>query len=124
MAIESRIARRYLWSARKRAHTAFLSLISMLGLAVGVATLLISIALLSGLQGQIKRRLIESSPQILVEPAGRNTVASGDAIVAEAQRLGMKDVRPFVSGIAWGANENAELGRPMRVRSFSPGHEP
>lgn len=124
MSIESQIARRYLWTARKQAHTAFLSFISMLGLAVGVATLLISIALLSGLQGQIKRRLIESSPQILVEPAGRNTVASGDAIVAEAQRLGMKDVRPFVSGIAWGANENAELGRPMRVRSFTPGHEP
>ena len=29
--IESHIARRYLWSARKQAHTAFLSLISMLG---------------------------------------------------------------------------------------------
>ena len=48
--IESRIARRYLWAARKQKHTAFLSVISMLGLAVGVATLLISIALLSGMQ--------------------------------------------------------------------------
>jgi lipoprotein-releasing system permease protein len=124
MSIESRIARRYLWSAHKQAHTAFLSLISMLGLAVGVATLLISIALLSGLQGQIKGRLIESSPQILVEPAGRNTVENADAIVAQARSLGMRDVRPFVSGIAWGANEAAELGRPMRVRSFTPGREP
>ncbi len=124
MSIESRIARRYLWAARKQAHTAFLSFISMLGLAVGVATLLISIALLSGLQGQIKGRLIESSPQILVEPAGRNTVEHADAIVAQAKSLGMRDVRPFVSGIAWGANEEAELGRPMRVHSFTPGHEP
>ena len=124
MSIESRIARRYLWAARKQAHTAFLSLISMLGLAVGVATLLISIALLSGLQGQIKGRLIESSPQILVEPAGRNTVENADAIVAQARALGMQDVRPFVSGIAWGANEAAELGRPMRVRSFTPAREP
>ena len=124
MSLESRIARRYLWTARKRAHTAFLSFISMLGLAVGVATLLISIALLSGLQGQIKGRLIESSPQILVEPAGRNTIAGSDAIVAAARRLGMRDVRPYVSGIAWGANEVAELGRPMRVRSFVAGREP
>ena len=69
MPVESRIARRYLWTARKHAHTAVLSIISMLGLAVGVATLLISIALLSGLQGQIKSRMIESSPQVLVEPA-------------------------------------------------------
>jgi lipoprotein-releasing system permease protein len=124
MSIESRIARRYLWAARKQGHTAFLSIISMLGLAVGVGALLISIAVLSGLQGQIKARLIESSPQLLVEPAGRNTIENADAIVAQAKALGVRDVRPFVSGISWGANESAELGRPMRVRSFTPGHEP
>ncbi|HVG25587.1 MAG TPA: FtsX-like permease family protein [Thermoanaerobaculia bacterium] len=124
MSIESHIARRYLWTARKRAHTAFLSTISVLGLAIGVASLLISIALLSGLQGQIKARLIESSPQLLVEPSGRNTVPRADEIVRAAQQLGMRDVRPYVSGIAWGANESAELGRPMRLRSYTPGHEP
>lgn len=124
MSIESRIAKRYLWTARKQAHTAFLSIISMLGLAVGVATLLISIALLSGMQGQIKGRLMEASPQLLVEPAGRNTIENADAIVAQARALGIRDVRPYVSGIAWGANEAAELGRPMRVRSFTPGREP
>jgi lipoprotein-releasing system permease protein len=124
MSIERHIARRYLWTARKRAHTAFLSLISMLGLAVGVATLLISIALLSGLQGQIKARLIESSPQLLVEPAGRNTIERSETIVAAAHKLGMRDIRPFISGIAWGANEPADLGRPMRLRSFVAGHAP
>ena len=122
MSIESRIARRYLRATRK--HTAFMSILSILALAIGVGALLISIALLSGLQGQIKGKLIASSPQILVEPAGRNTIEHTDAIVAQARALGMKDVRPFVSGIAWGANEAAELGRPMRVRSFTPGHEP
>src|SRR5687767_5722745 len=124
MSIETRIARRYLWTARKRAHTAFLSIISMLGLAVGVATLLISIALLSGLQGQIKGRLIQSSPQLLVEPAGRNTIDRSDEIVAAAQGMGMNDVRAFVSGIAWGGNADQGRGRPMRVRSITPGHEP
>ena len=124
MTLESRIARRYLWTARKRAHTAFLSIISMLGLAVGVATLLISIALLSGLQGQIKSQLMESSPQILVEPAGRNMIDGADEVMAAARGLGMKDIRPFISGIAWGANETRETGRPMRVRSFVPGQEP
>jgi lipoprotein-releasing system permease protein len=124
VSIESRIARRYLWAARKQAHTAFLSGISMLGLAVGVATLLISIALLSGLQGQIKARLIESSPQILVEPAGQNRIDDAHSVVATAKRLGMRDVRPFVSGIAWGGNEVQQSGRPMRVRSLIPGREP
>jgi lipoprotein-releasing system permease protein len=115
--LETRIARRYLWAARKQAHTAFLSLISMLGLAVGVATLLISLALLSGLQGQIKERLIASSPQILIEPAGSNTIVDASAIAAEGQRLGMREVHAIVSGIAWGANEEERRGRPMRIRS-------
>jgi lipoprotein-releasing system permease protein len=115
--IESHIARRYLWAARKQAHTAFLSLISMLGLAVGVATLLISLALLSGLQGQIKARLISSSPQLLIEPSGSNTIDDSDAIVAAAQRLSLRTIHPLVTGIAWGANDEEKRGRPLRIRS-------
>jgi lipoprotein-releasing system permease protein len=124
MAVESRIARRYLWAARKQAHTAFLSLISMLGLAVGVATLLISIALLSGLQGQITSRLIESSPQLLVEPKGQNTIEGAEAVGAAAKKLGLGDVRAYVSGIAYAGNEDRDTGRALRVRSIAPGHEP
>lgn len=115
--IETRIARRYLWSARKRAHTAFLSSISMLGLAVGVATLLISLALMAGLQGQIKRRLIASSPQLLIEPAGSPAIDDAEAIAKAGRNLGMRDVRPLVSGIGWGANDKQRRGRPMRLRS-------
>jgi lipoprotein-releasing system permease protein len=115
--IETRIARRYLWSARKRRHTAFLSSISMLGLAVGVATLLISLALMAGLQGQIKRRLIASSPQLLIEPAGAPTIADAEAIAAAGRRLGMSYVQTLVSGIGWGANDGQRRGRPMRLRS-------
>ncbi len=96
----------------------------MLGLAVGVATLLVSIALLSGLQGQITGRLIESSPQVLVEPTGQNSIDGADAVVMAARGQGMLDVRPFISGIAWGANEDRSAGRPMRIRSTVPGHEP
>lgn len=115
--IELRIARRYLWAARKQAHTAFLSLISMLGLALGVATLLISLALLSGLQGQIKQRLIASSPQLLIEPIGKNTIDNATVIEAEAQKLGMREVRTIVSGIGWAGNEAERRGRPVRIRS-------
>lgn len=121
--IESRIARRYLWAARRQAHTAFLSLISILGLALGVAALLFSIALLSGLQGQIKGRLIAESPQLLVEPVGRNTIERANEIVTFAKKLGM-DVRPYTAGIAWGGNEAKGVGRPLRVRSYAPGEEP
>ncbi|HEY2090686.1 MAG TPA: FtsX-like permease family protein [Thermoanaerobaculia bacterium] len=122
--IEGRIARRYLWAARKQRHTAFLSVISMLGLAIGVAALLISIALLTGLQEQIKSRLIASSPTILIEPAGKNAIDDAPAIIDAAKRMGMRDIEPVVSGIAWGANEGEKRGRPMRIRSIATRHGP
>ncbi len=118
------VARRYLWMARRERHTAFLSLISMLGLAVGVATLLISLALLSGLQGQIKSRLIASSPQLLIEPTGGHIIADADRVAVAARVLGLRTIRPLVSGMAWGANEEEKRGRPMRVRSFLAGEQP
>src|SRR5438045_9619743 len=117
MPVEHRIARRYFWAARRRAHTFFLAVISMLGLAIGVFALLVLISLLSGLQGQIKERLIASSPQLLIEPAGRIVIDDADAIIAAARRLGSRDVRPIVAGIGWGANDRARRGRPMRIRS-------
>src|SRR3954464_6831724 len=87
----SRIAARYLWNARKQRHIAFLSSISIIGLAIGVFALLISIAVLSGLQDQIKSRLMQSSPHLLIEPAGSNTIADAPAGAATGPRLGPPD---------------------------------
>jgi lipoprotein-releasing system permease protein len=117
MPIELRIARRYFWFARRRMHTAMLAVISMLGLAIGVFALIVSIALLSGFQEQIKDRLIASSPQLLIEPNGSVTLSGSEAIVAAVKRLGARDIRPTVAGIGWGANEEERRGRPARIRS-------
>jgi lipoprotein-releasing system permease protein len=103
---------------------AFLSSISIAGLALGVAALLISIALLSGLQGHIKEQLIASSPQLLIEPIGKNTIEDFAAIDAEGKYLGMKTIHPVISGIGWGANDEERRGRPLRIRSYERGGEP
>src|SRR5437764_15011987 len=100
--LELRIARRYLWAARKQRHTAFLSSISVLGLALGVAVLLFVLALLAGLQGQIKARLISSSPQLLIEASGKNTIDNAEAIAPDGPRLGVPTISPRMSGIPFG----------------------
>lgn len=125
MKYEIIVAVRYLLMARKRAHTAFLSLISMLGLAVGVATLLISLALLSGLQGKIKERLIAGSPQLLIEPAGSSTIAEPERTVEAIRRINPEAiVHGIISGTAWASAPEGQQGRPVRIRSFVPGNEP
>jgi lipoprotein-releasing system permease protein len=121
---ELTIALRYLWSARKRVHTAFLSLISTLVLTVGVATLIISLALLSGLQGRIKERLMSASPHLLLEPAESNTIDDAPQVTKALQDLHAKSIEPIVSGIAWAYNEKQQAGRPVRLRSYVKATEP
>ncbi|HVR44024.1 MAG TPA: FtsX-like permease family protein [Thermoanaerobaculia bacterium] len=121
---ELEVAVRYLSMAGRRAHTAFLTLISTLGLAVGVATLLISLALLSGLQAQIKGRLIASTPQILIEPAGGRGIENADEILEHLRSHDSVSVQKVVTGIAWAADRSGERGRPVRIRSFERDSEP
>ncbi len=118
---EIALALRYLLMARKRGHTAFLTIISTLGLAVGVATLIISLALLSGLQGQIKDRLIAATPQVLIEPIASNSIQNADEIRAEIRRFRGATVRSVVSGMVWASDRSGQRGRPVFIRSLDEG---
>src|SRR5688500_5955201 len=124
MRYEFSIAARYLWMARHRAHTAFLTIISTLGLAVGVATLIISLALLSGLQGKIKARLIAQTPQLLIEPTGGNAIANAPEVAAVLKSEAGTRVDQLISGIAWASSPRGDVGRPVRIRSYESGSEP
>lgn len=116
---EIRIAMRYLWMSRRKAHTAFLSIISVLGLAVGVATLLVSLALLSGLQGEIKGRLMNEGPHLVVEPRGAVGIEDYENVVSALERAGAGRVQPVISGTVWISDPEGGRGRPARIRSFS-----
>lgn len=105
--------------ARKRRHTAFLSLISTLGLGVGVATLLISLALLSGLQGKIKSRLAAQTPQVIVSPSGTIGIENSEKFVELARKAGAARIEATVSGFAWATDAGGKRGRPLRLRSFT-----
>jgi lipoprotein-releasing system permease protein len=123
MSYEFRIAARYLWSTRKRLHTAFLSLISTLGLAVGVATLLISLALLSGLQNRIKEKLVASSPHVLIEPVGAPALEHPEVALREARKVGTR-VQPYIAGMVWVSNRSKEIGRPAHMRTLPDDADP
>src|SRR6266436_2428481 len=60
---ELQIALRYLVAKRKQA---FISFISILGVTVGVMALVIALALMTGLQGEIRDRIFGSNPHIYV----------------------------------------------------------
>ncbi len=70
MPFELAIAWRYLLAKRKQAFISLISLISTLGVAVGVTALIIALALMTGLQGELRDRILGSQPHIYVWKTG------------------------------------------------------
>jgi lipoprotein-releasing system permease protein len=64
------IAVRYLLARRKQAFISLISLISALGVGVGVTALLIVIALMTGLQGELRDRLVGAAAHVFVQKTG------------------------------------------------------
>jgi lipoprotein-releasing system permease protein len=64
------VALRYLMARRKQAFISLISLISVLGVAVGVMALLIALALMTGLQGELRDRIIGSAAHVYVFKVG------------------------------------------------------
>ncbi len=67
---ELHVALRYLLAKRKQAFISVISLISTLGVTVGVMALVIALALLTGLQEEVRDRILSSNPHIFVWKRG------------------------------------------------------
>ena len=63
---ELHIALRYLVARRKQAFISLISLVSALGVAVGVMALIIALALMTGLQQELRDRIVGSSAHVYV----------------------------------------------------------
>src|ERR1044072_3413149 len=70
MPFELAIAWRYLLRKRKQAFISLISLISTIGVAVGVTALIIALALMTGLQGELRDRILGSQPHVYVWKQG------------------------------------------------------
>src|SRR5258708_10423446 len=79
---ELHIALRYLLAKRKQAFISVISMISTLGVIVGVMALVIALALMTGLQNELRDRILGSNPHVYVW----NTKGIAD-YHAEADRL-------------------------------------
>jgi lipoprotein-releasing system permease protein len=66
MSFELFVALRYLFARRKQAFISLISLISMIGVCVGVMALVIALALMTGLQGELRDKILSSQAHIYV----------------------------------------------------------
>ncbi|MGE0705860.1 MAG: FtsX-like permease family protein [Vicinamibacterales bacterium] len=96
---ELHIALRYLLAKRKQAFISVISLISTIGVAVGVMALVIALALMTGLQQEVRDRILGSNAHIYVWKIG----GFDDAAAETARLREMPDVvgaAPVVLGKA------------------------
>ncbi|MBW8896413.1 MAG: ABC transporter permease, partial [Acidobacteria bacterium] len=70
LSFELFVALRYLLAKRKQAFISLISLISAVGVMVGVMAVLIALALMTGLQGELRDRLVGSAAHIYVLKGG------------------------------------------------------
>src|SRR5581483_11746883 len=63
---ELQIALRYLTAKRKQAFISVISLISTIGVMVGVMAVVIALAVMTGLQGELRDRILGSNAHIYV----------------------------------------------------------
>jgi lipoprotein-releasing system permease protein len=99
VAFELYIALRYLLARRKQAFISLISLISTIGVAVGVMALVIALALMTGLQGELRDRILGSTAHVYVWKTGG--IDDYRAEVAKLQRLpGVTGAGPAIIGKA------------------------
>lgn len=78
------------------------ALAALLGLTLGVASLVVSLALLAGFQTHIRSRLLAETPHLTVTPAGRDGFTPEDRLPEKLAAVsGVASVSPVVRGRLW-----------------------
>src|SRR6476620_1614831 len=96
------LALRYLRSTRRDAFASFLSAVAAGGLALGVAALILSLAVISGFQDALRGELLGRTPQIEVDlPAGLPADAAESAREAVKKVPGVLAAQVQVRGGGW-----------------------
>ena len=82
---ELHIARRYLIGIRRRTHVATVTLISLVGLALGVLALVVTLALLEGFQSGIRNELVARAAHVRISPAEGRRLEQPDHLASVLQ---------------------------------------
>ncbi len=86
------VARRYLTARRRQAFISLISGVSILGVGVGVMALVIALGLMTGVQGQLRDRIVGSTAHIYIYKR--------DGVFTDLPAIRRRLAVPGVSGVA------------------------
>jgi len=108
MGFEAYIARRYLFSKKKSGFITIITSISILGVTVGVAALIVVLSVFNGFGGLVTSLLVGFDPHLRIESAGGMSKQSIDELESILRRdPRVKAFSPFIAGRALAVSRTA-----------------
>jgi len=115
MSYEAYIAGRYLRGKKGSPFISAVAVISVLGVAVGVATLIVVLAVMNGAQIELRDRILGTNAHIVVLKYHNEPINEYDKIVAQINEVeGINGASPFIYAKAMVSHENYADGIVIR----------
>ena len=92
------VSLRYLRAKRKQTFISVISFISIAGITLGVAALIVVLAVMTGFHDGVRQQILGNIPHVLVQKHGEN-LSEPDAVVAQARAVSphVLNASPFVN---------------------------
>ncbi|NOS86872.1 MAG: hypothetical protein HOP31_17195, partial [Ignavibacteria bacterium] len=94
------LAKRFLRSKKESSFISFITTISVAGIAIGVAALIIAVSVLGGFEREITEKTISLSSHIQVTSFKKEGIADYNAVIAQlndtSNNLFVKEAHPFL----------------------------
>ena len=113
-AFERMVAFRYLRARRQEGFVSVIAIFSLLGIALGVATLIIVMSVMNGFRADLIGRILGLNGHLGVYAAGA-TMPDFDAIAAKVRQVpGVTDATPLVEGQVMATSQGGAAGALVR----------
>ncbi len=93
MPFELFVAKRYLTARRKQAFISVITFISTLGIAIGVAALIIAVALITGFQEDVQDKILSATSHLMISDLSSEALTDHEAMAARVRRPGPGSLR-------------------------------
>lgn len=114
-----KVALRYLWSKRAEAFISIITVISILGVAIGVMVLNVVMSVMTGFEKELKQRIISANSHIVVRALGGRIEDWPERQAAIEKIAGIESVSPFTQHQALLRSGDRSAG--IIIRGVAPG---
>jgi lipoprotein-releasing system permease protein len=116
------VALRYLTARRKQAFISLISGVSILGVGVGVMALIVSLAVMTGVQGELRDRIVGSTAHVYVYKIAGGGLSDVDAELQKLMGPGVAGAAPTLTGMGL-MTSSPGRSAPITIKGVDPVRE-